>query len=104
MLVFVLEAGDHLGRHHLPHRRGVRILAFGGGANRDVAISKDAEQAIVLADRQHAAVQVAHRLGCFPQRRVGRGDDRVARHDLFDLHGYLLHPFARGREVGFSAA
>ena len=78
----VLEApGDTL-RHHLARLGRVRIDTVGNRTAGKIPIRNDADQAIVLADRQAADALVAHDAPNLGEREV-RGDPlRLERHDI----------------------
>ena len=79
--VVVVEAVFDLLAHHVAHL-GVRALALRHRAHRDVAVGDHADQAVVLADRQHAGVDLRHQAGRVADRLVRVGDPDVLAHGI----------------------
>jgi hypothetical protein len=98
----VIEAGQHLARHHVPYRFAVRVLAVGKRPHHDVTIGDDADQPIAPADQQAADILVAHLLcrGGNRRQRIDRIDRHA--HHLFDLHDCSWFSDASSREAAGS--
>src|SRR3981081_1716318 len=58
--VLVLEAEAHLARHRLAHRCFLWVTSLRDAAHGDVAVGDHADEAIILADRQYAGVDIGH--------------------------------------------
>src|SRR6185295_4629765 len=87
--VVVIEHVLYLRRHDLAHRR-VGALALGHRADRDVPVGDHAHQAIVLAHRHRAGVDVRHDFRYVADALPGSGNAHLARHRFADSHGNLL--------------
>jgi hypothetical protein len=49
--VLVLEAVDDVGCHDVGHEHGLRVVALGRGADRDVQVGDHAHEALAVAGR-----------------------------------------------------
>src|SRR5688572_14751957 len=82
----ILEAVADLGRHRLAYL-GVRPPALRHGTDGDVPVREHADQAVVLAHRQHACIELGHSACSLLDRVVRARDLDPAGHDLAYLHG-----------------
>ena len=87
--VLVVVAELHLAAHDLAHRRQ-RPPVAADRAHGDVAVGDHADQAVVVADRQRADVDLAHGAGGFQDGLVGTGDEHFTSHGFSDAHERLL--------------
>ena len=84
--LLVLESVHDLFAHHFAHRRRIRRATPGDRAHGDVAIGDHTDEAVVLADRQGAGIEIGHHLcGCV-QAIVGPHQLDLRGHQLLDFH------------------
>src|SRR5205814_5923671 len=88
--VLVIEAVPYILRHDVEHL-GIRTLALGNAANRDVAVSDHAYEPIIVGDRQDASVDSCHGHCCLLDRLVWIYDKDASRYVVGYYHVRSLH-------------
>src|SRR3546814_9058307 len=75
--ILILEAVFDVGAHHLADL-GCGIAAAADAADRDIPVGDDADQTVILADRQGTGVDIRHDAGGFLDDVIGRSEEHTS--------------------------